>query len=194
MVTIKQSLLPICLFALLLTACGPKDYFDDMPTTFKGDSLQVLKEVFTGLKINHLDDNIIELRSPENDLLPFIGILEVKDDTMFYRQTEESTEIPFLKLTAPKFDTLRVKYSDARWDDVVAMGKMYDELLKDSLTYFNFRPVRRTSSYESIYLKSIALVRGGGIKYMTFGKEHYDFTIQVLEFPIVVSQGGTLKY
>lgn len=151
-----------------------------MPTRFAVDSLTVLKDLFAGIKINHIDDNIIEIRTPDSDLIPFTGILESKDRTIFFRATENKPAIPFLKLDAPKFDTLEVVYSDYRSDKVTAMGKMHDAYLGDSVQYFDLKPIRRTSSYESIYLKSIGVKSGEGIRYLTFGKEHYDFTIAVL--------------
>lgn len=146
-----------------------------------------MKDLFTGLKIKHLDDNVIEIRSTEPDLLPFAGILEERNDTIYYRQAEGKPAMPYLNLNARKFDTLRIDYSTRRADEVVAMGKKYDARSKDSLYYFSLKPLKRISSYQSIYLKSIGLKRGEGMKYLTFGKDQYSVTIAVMEYPMVIA-------
>lgn len=186
--TRKQNLILFILVPLWLTACGPKEFFNDMPVKFKVDSLTVLKDLFAGLSIKHLDDNVIEIRSTEPDLVPFAGVLEVRDGTVFYKQNEKAPPVPYLKLTAAKFDTLHVNYSDRRADEVVALGRVYDDLSKDSLYYFHLKPLKRISSSESIYIRSIALKNGEGIKYLTFGKDHYSVTIELADYPRVITQ------
>ncbi|MGC3947880.1 MAG: hypothetical protein QM762_25790 [Chryseolinea sp.] len=158
-----------------------------MPTKFNVDSLTVLKDLFGGIKIKHIDDNMIEVRSTEDDLVPFAGVLEAKNDTIFFREKEEKPGIPYLILNAPKFDTLHVRYKERRVDEVVALGKIYDTLSKDSLYAFALRPLRRMSSNESIYLRRIALKRGEGIRYLTFGKDQYNVTIAVTDQPKVIA-------
>ena len=173
---------------MLITACGPKEFFDDMPTKFKVDSLSALTDLFAGLTVKHLDDNVIEIKSSDPDMLPFAGVLEVRNDTIYYRQAEGKQAMPYLNLNAPKFDTLRIDYSLRRADQVVSMGTIYDAGSKDSLYYFSLKPLKRVSSYQTIYLKIIALRRGEGIKYLTFGKDDHSVTIAVMEFPMVIAK------
>ncbi|MEJ1238095.1 hypothetical protein WBG78_08200 [Chryseolinea sp. T2] len=187
LLVVTKNLILIALLPSLLMSCGSKDFFDDMPTKYSVDSLTVLKDLVAGLQLKHLDDNIIEVRSTEADLVPFAGVLEVKNDTIFYRQAEEKPAMPYLKLNAPRFDTLHINYSDRRADQVIAMGRVYDVLSRDSLYHFQLKPLKRISSNQSIYLKSIALRKGEGIKYLTFGKDDYSVTIALIKFPKVVA-------
>jgi hypothetical protein len=167
------------------------EFFGDMPNDFLIDSLIIQQDLFKNLSIRQVGMDAINIETKDSDLFPFCGTLMVKNDTIFHKQNNETNLYnPYLKLTASKFDTLRINYSPSRSDDVVAMGKMYDPQLKDSLAYFQLIPVRRMAPSGSTFIKYIALKKGLGIRYLTFSNYSNAYTIIIKKYPKVVWSSG----
>lgn len=187
----KINILVLIGLSCAIMSCkqGKPGFFAGMPNRFFNDSLTVQKELFANISIQHLNNNSINLETQDAELIPFSGILKVEGDTIYFRSnrsTKKEKFKPYLILSAPKFDTLRFSYTSARSDEVVAMGKMYDKISRDSLQYFQLTPTKRRAASGSTYLKYIALKKGEGIRYLTFSNYSSDYTIKLVKYPKVV--------
>jgi hypothetical protein len=192
----NHTLVFISLMLMVVACQQPRKvgFFHSMPTQFKVDSLEVWQKLFASISVKHFDDNIILFQSSDPDLIPFDGFLEARDGMIYYRKLFGDPAVPWLKLNSTGSDTSVINYSEYRTDQVVARGKFYDEQTKDTLYTFELLPLKRKASNDDIYLKSIAMSDGEGIRYLTFGKYMYGNTIMIQNYPKVVGVEGTMPH
>ncbi|MGC3947820.1 MAG: hypothetical protein QM762_25490 [Chryseolinea sp.] len=192
----KHTLILVPLLFLLITCSESKKvgFFHSMPSQFKVDSLDVWQKLFASITVKHFDDNIILFQSSDPDLIPFDGILEARDGMIYYRKLSGGNAMPWLKLNANGADTSIINYTEYRTDQVVSRGKFYDSQTRDSVYTFELLPLKRKGSADDIYLKSISMSEGEGIRYLTFGKYMYGNTIIIQNYPRVVGVEGKMPY
>lgn len=171
---------------LFLISCTVKEegFFSNMPSTYEGDLYGGLFEGLSTIKI--LNGNGLKVNSEDCDLIPFCGVLEYRNDSIFYSNDQDRVAKLFLVLNSKEYSKIIIEYSDNRSDEVTYIGLSYDRKHQDSLALFKFKPIKRSVPHDTDYLKYLGIKRGG-IRLLTFGSGNgKDVSIELTEKPTII--------
>jgi hypothetical protein len=183
------KLLSAFILIMMVTSCQKQGFFREMPNRYHCDSSMTFCDFFRSLEIGQgCDGNSIIVKTPDCNLIPFCGILKYQGDSIFHSDGEGSTEQLFLALRDKKFSTRSIHFSPSGIVEVTHLGKIYDKILRDSITLFKLRPINNGAVPDTDYLKYVG-INDGGIRVLTFSSGNgSDISFELREWIRVINK------